>query len=177
MQQYWAGDPDAYDFVGVPQLAKAFQESGIGSEMDHDAPDLEKGRTPKQKAGSKEEDSRETGGKEGPVPDAQKRNALDPLVHDKYVHCILCCFVFSFCNCVFDVFCFCIHCSGLYQETMYAHCFCFFPFLCYGDLMCLLLHIRKLLGASSQARYEGRVCLRSCFCLCVYLCTECWELC
>ncbi|KAL3152681.1 hypothetical protein ABBQ38_012276 [Trebouxia sp. C0009 RCD-2024] len=83
-EQYWAGDPDAYDFVGVPQLAKAFQESGIGSEMDHDAPDLEKGRTPKQKAGSKEEDSRETGGKEGPVPDAQKRNALDPLVHDKF---------------------------------------------------------------------------------------------
>ncbi|KAL3156297.1 hypothetical protein ABBQ32_012567 [Trebouxia sp. C0010 RCD-2024] len=83
-EQYWAGDPDAYEFVGVSQLAKAFQESGIGSEMDSDAPDMEKGRAPKREAGSKEEDSWEDGGNGGRMPDAQKQNALDPLVHDKF---------------------------------------------------------------------------------------------
>ena len=98
MQQYWAGDPDTYDFVGVSQLAKAFQESGIGFEMDGAASDLEKGRKPKQGAGSEEEDSSEDGGKGG----HKKKDALDPLVHKKYArnYILLCMYFFPFSFCV-----------------------------------------------------------------------------
>lgn len=84
MQQYWAGDPDAYSFVGVSQLAEAFNDSGIGfSEMGDDAPDLEKGTKLKQKGDSKEENSRENGGKGEKTPNMRKGQALDPLVHNK----------------------------------------------------------------------------------------------
>ena len=99
MQQYWAGDPDAYDFVGVSQLAKAFRDSGIGARLDADTPDVEtgpKGR-PSSVVSNEEEDSRQNGsmkrqngGKHEQESDEQKkRNTLDPLVHDKYGTCPL----------------------------------------------------------------------------------------
>ena len=92
VQQYWAGDPDAYDFVGVAQLAKAFHESGIGSRLDGDAPDLETGQKQRHHFTAQEEDSRQnghmarqSGGTQEQMLDQQKkRDALDPLVHDKY---------------------------------------------------------------------------------------------
>ena len=93
MQQYWAGNPDAYDFVGVSQLAKAFRDSGIGARLDDDTPDLEKGQKRKRESvvSTQEEDSRQGGGVEGhsgreheqESDEQKKRNTLDPLVHDK----------------------------------------------------------------------------------------------
>ncbi len=72
VQQYWAGNPDEYEFVGVSQLAEAFQKSGISSEADGEE-DLEKG---KKKQGSAADDGREGRG-------------LDPLVHEKYAALLL----------------------------------------------------------------------------------------
>jgi len=72
VQQYWAGNPDAYEFVGVSQLAEAFQKSGISSEVNGEE-DLEKG---KKQQGSAADEGREGRG-------------LDPLVHEKYVDLLL----------------------------------------------------------------------------------------
>lgn len=86
VQQYWAGNPDAYEFVGVSQLAEAFQKSGISSEADGEE-DLEKG---KKKQGSASDEGRDAEG-------------LDPLVHEKYVALLLlvlsCCQLFSLLIC------------------------------------------------------------------------------
>lgn len=97
MQQYWAGNPDAYDFVGVGQLAKAFSESGIGPRLDDETPDLEKGQKGKRDSAAtrQEEEGRQNGSLErqtGAIyqqePDEQKkRNTLDPLVQNKYGAC------------------------------------------------------------------------------------------
>lgn len=82
VQQYWAGNPDAYEFVGVSELAEAFQKSGISPEVDVEE-DLEKG---KKKQGSAADEGREGRG-------------LDPLVHEKYVALLLlvlsCCLLSS----------------------------------------------------------------------------------
>lgn len=67
MQQYWAGNPDAYEFVGVSQLAEAFQRSGISSEVDGEE-DLEKGKKKQESSADKGKGGRD----------------LDPLVHEKY---------------------------------------------------------------------------------------------
>jgi len=63
LQQYWAGNPNRYEFVGVSQLAKAFQKSGISSENDGEH-DLEKGRNSQDEEG-------------------KKGTGLDPLVHQQ----------------------------------------------------------------------------------------------
>ena len=93
LQQYWAGDSDAYGFIGVRQLAQAFQESGIGAELDTNDPDLEKGQLHEQHSNAEEEDSRQngnlpmhSGGKREKLRhDEKKRDDLDPLVHEKCV--------------------------------------------------------------------------------------------
>ncbi|KAA6418150.1 MAG: ATP-binding cassette transporter [Trebouxia sp. A1-2] len=66
-EQYWAGNPDAYEFVGVSQLAEAFQRSGISSEVDGEE-DLEKGKKKQESSADKGKGGRD----------------LDPLVHEKY---------------------------------------------------------------------------------------------
>lgn len=54
MQQYWAGDPDVYAFVGVAQLAQAFKDSGISSDHNGDSPDVEAGDNRDSKQTSKQ---------------------------------------------------------------------------------------------------------------------------
>ena len=47
LQQYWAGDADAYAFIGVSQLAQAFKDSGISpdhAEHSEDSDDMESGK-------------------------------------------------------------------------------------------------------------------------------------
>ena len=100
MQQYWAGNPDTYDFVGVSQLAKAFRDSGIGPRLDDDTADLEKGQKGKNDSvfSTQEEESRQNGSVEGQnggqhdqeSDERKKKSMLDPLVHDKYSTCPLC---------------------------------------------------------------------------------------
>lgn len=43
VQQYWAGDPDKYAFVGVSQLAQAFKDSGISTDSNAKGDDVEAG--------------------------------------------------------------------------------------------------------------------------------------
>jgi len=81
VQQYWAGNPDEYEFVGVSQLAEAFQKSGISSEVNNEE-DLEKGKK-----------------KPGLATEGTEGGGLDPLVNEKYVALLLlllsCCRLFS----------------------------------------------------------------------------------
>lgn len=91
LQQYWAGDPDAYAFIGISQLAQAFKDSGISTDHceEDKGGDLEAGRKARAGAGQalkkrlrkrSSNSSRETAqGEEGAAPDED----LDPLVHDK----------------------------------------------------------------------------------------------
>ena len=93
MQQYWAGNPDAYEFIGVAQLAEAFQASGIASETRSDE-DLESGqkkmrRQPDQqdqgqnkKKNKMQSDQQDQ--EQEKRPDQQSQDSgLDPLVHDR----------------------------------------------------------------------------------------------
>lgn len=43
MQQYWAGNPDKYAFVGVSELSQAFKDSGISPDNDGNEADTEAG--------------------------------------------------------------------------------------------------------------------------------------
>ena len=96
MQQYWAGDSEAYDFVGVSQLAKAFHDSGIGARLD-DTPDLEKGQERKHASVVSTQEQGQNGSVEGQnsrqrereSDEQKKRNPLDPLVHEKCDPCPL----------------------------------------------------------------------------------------
>ena len=84
MQQYWAGDPDVYQFIGVAQLAEAFAASGIGSET-RGEDDLEKGSRKLEGMGSvngRQEDVEK--GNKGQRADQHKQDQeLEPLVHTK----------------------------------------------------------------------------------------------
>lgn len=56
LQQYWAGDADAYAIIGVSQLAQAFKDSGISphhAEHAEVGDDLEAGRKNSRHTGTK----------------------------------------------------------------------------------------------------------------------------
>lgn len=79
----------------MAQLAKAFEDSGIGAELDDNDQDLEKGKRHMQFSSAEEEDSRHNGNlpkHDGGVQEKlyhgeKKRDDLDPLVHKKCVTC------------------------------------------------------------------------------------------
>lgn len=88
LQQYWAGNPDAYQFIGVAQLAAAFEASGISAEVT-DQDDLEKGKRHKDtgnKPGSNSEHDVENGRKksEGQAEQKSQSSRVEPLVHDTW---------------------------------------------------------------------------------------------
>ena len=100
MQQYWAGNAEAYAFVGVSQLAQAFKDSGISSDHSDDTADLEAGKhrnkladtknwiakTERQRDGSHGQDGiarHADGVAENDAQDNDGNQGLDPLVHAK----------------------------------------------------------------------------------------------
>ena len=90
MQQYWAGNPDAYEFIGVSQLAEAFQASGIGSETSGQE-DLESGQKKKKHRQPDQQDQGQNKKQNKMQSDQQGQDSgLDPLVHDRWANWSCC---------------------------------------------------------------------------------------
>ena len=97
MQQYWAGNLDAYEFIGVSQLAEAFQASGIGfetmGEEDLESGQRQKHRQPDQQyQGQEERKNKVQSNQQDQEQNLKKKqkgqqdqdSGLDPLVHDRW---------------------------------------------------------------------------------------------